>query len=78
MDDQVIEYIANAAARLYQKLQQKRSVPGGSPLFTNSSQTGNQPFEMVKAAMPEIVRAAASATYSAVDFASLEMDIHPS
>lgn len=78
MDDQVLDRIADAAARLYQRLQQERSVAGGSPLFVNNSQTGNQPFEMVKAAMPEIVRAAASATYSAVDFASLEMDIHPS
>lgn len=67
MDDQLLACIADAAGRLYQKLQQQRSVPGGSPLFVNNSQTGNQPFEMVKAAMPEIVRAAGTAAHSALE-----------
>lgn len=56
MDDKVIKEIARVAARLYQELKDAQGALRGTRAFP-SGRTDDQPFLMVQAAMPEIVRA---------------------
>jgi hypothetical protein len=63
MDDMVIKAIAEAATKLYMELKVQPSAQGGRAFSRGTGEGSDQAFDLVKMAMPEIVRACNGMTY---------------